>query len=867
MNSLDIRKSFLEFFKTKGHTIRPSSSIIPPPDDPTLLFTTAGMVQFKRFWAGHPLLFKRAASVQKCLRAGGKGSDLENVGHTLRHHTFFEMLGNFSFGDYFKKEAIQWAWEFIVDVLKLPNENLWVSVYQGDDEAENIWKRNIGIPENRIVRLGSKDNFWGPAGTTGACGPCSEIYFDLGYERGCGKPTCRPGCECERYLEFWNLVFPQFYQDKQGRRTALERRGIDTGMGLERLAFLMQDDAGNNYETDLFKPIVDGIKKIAKKTDNKVSLYVISDHIRALTFALSENVFPSNDGRGYVLRRLLRRAVKYGRDIGITEPFLYKLTDIIVDVMKSAYPELIKNKVNISRIILNEEKRFQSTLDYGLYILEDILKKQKKNIIEGREIFRLYDTFGFPLDLMREIADEKGFKLDYAGFEKLMSEQKERGRRAWTGGKGAEEIMPFYKKMQKQEFVGYSALQIKTKIIAIKDNEIFLHKTPFYAESGGQVGDTGMIIGAGWQAEVLDTKKILPSVIAHRFRIISGELKLADEVEAVVNKDRRLDIARHHTATHLLQYALRRILGDNVKQAGSLVAPDKLRFDFTHFRDVTGQELEHIEELINEKVLENSPVTTSILPLQDALKDGILAFFGEKYGEKVRVVDIGGYSRELCGGTHLRATGEIGLFRILSEGSVASGVRRIEAVCGRKSLELTIQERRRLMEISTAVKSERGHTVEKVKYLLEENKQLLKNKEDMDLEKLLLMANDILSSAKAISGIKIVCYNAGNVNIGHLRRLGDKLKEGIKSGIIVLGASSEKNKFSILILVTDDLVKKGYYAGRIVKETASIAGGRGGGRPNMAQAGGSRPELLDNALKKVPEIIKKIEKLNKTSNA
>ena len=868
MHSTEIRQKFLDFFQSKGHTVKNSSPLIPPPDDPTLLFTTAGMLQFKPLWAGAPLSFNRAVSVQKCLRAGGKGSDLENVGRTLRHHTFFEMLGNFSFGDYFKKEAILLAWEFVTKVLGLPKENLWVSIYLDDDEAYSIWRKGIGLSEKRIIRLGEKENFWGPAGATGACGPSSEIYFDLGVSKGCGKSSCQPGCDCERYLEFWNLVFPQFYQNEDGSRRPLERRGIDTGMGLERLAFLLQGKAKSNYETDLFKPIVNRLSKITKEHDEKQSVHVVSDHIRALTFALSENIMPSNFGRGYVLRRLLRRAVRHGRKLGIMEPFLYKLVDSVVDVMREPYPELIQTREHVKRIIMTEEERFQHTIDYGLYMLEEMLKKQKQKVIPGKDIFKLYDTFGFPVDLMQEIVEERGFGLDYPGFEKLMSKQKERARKGWEISVEKVEVKPVYREIQPQDFIGYDTTKAKAKIIALIINgkkydtvsknaevEIFLDKTPFYPEAGGQIGDTGLIISPKGEVEVLDARRIMPGIISHKTKVKEGIFNLGDEVEAVVDCERRLSIAQNHTATHLLQYALREILGDHVKQCGSLVTQQKLRFDFTHFMEIDPQEIERIENLVNEKVMEDSPVNIYSVSLKEALDKDVLAFFGEKYGEKVRVVDIGGYSKELCGGTHIKATGQIGLFRILSEGSIASGVRRIEAVCGKVSAELARSDSNRLTKISKLLKIEPEKIVDKLEGLLTDYKELSKHKDTTYLKEIISKADAILAKARSVGEVKVVTANLGSVKAEHMRSLGDVLKEKMKSGIIVLGSSHGKDKVNVITVITKDLVKKGYHAGKIVKEVAVIVGGTGGGRPDMAQAGGKKPEFLDKAIKEVTRII------------
>jgi alanyl-tRNA synthetase len=877
MHSTEIRQKFLEFFKSKEHTIKSSSPLLPPSDDPSILFTTAGMVQFKPLWAGAPLDFKRASTLQKCLRAGGKGSDLENVGKTLRHHTFFEMLGNFSFGDYFKKEAIVWAWEFVQDVVKLPKENIWVSVYKNDDEAYDIWNKIVGISADRIVRLGDKDNFWGPAGITGACGPCSEIYFDLGAERGCGSPDCKPGCDCERYLEFWNLVFPQFYQMEDGTRKTLERRGIDTGMGLERLSFLLQKDAKNNYETDLFKPIVEKIKEFTNvkyEGANKQSFHVIADHVRALTFALGENIMPSNEGRGYVLRRLLRRAVRHARKLDITEPFLYKLVDNVVNIMKVTYPELIESSNHTKRIILGEEERFRHTIDYGLYMLEDIIKKLKdknQDTLSGDEVFRLYDTYGFPVDLMQEVVSEKGLEIDFAGFEKLMNEQKDRARLSWTGVEKAE-VNPLHKEILKkygeEKFLGYEKLKINTNIISLIVNgksvenmkagetgEVFLKETPFYAESGGQVGDTGSLISNKGEAEVVDTKKVMQGVILHKVNVSAGGFAVGDNVEAIVDNERRLAISRHHTATHILQHALRQILGDHVKQSGSLVAPHKLRFDFTHFAPLEEVELVKIEEFVNEKIMEDADAACYELPLKEALEKGILAFFGEKYGDRVRVLDIGGYSRELCGGTHLNRAGKIGPFRIISESSVAAGIRRIEAVCGWESLKLINDDRNRLNQIGKLFKIDPENIVSEIKKLTDEHKKLSKDKEKRDLEGLKSKADKVLS--KFVNDIEVRTVNIGDAKIEHLRELSDKTVDDIKRNTISVLGSFFEGKVNLIVVVTDDLIKKGYNAGKIVKEIAAIVGGTGGGKPNKAQGGGNKPELLDKALSEVDEIIKK----------
>ncbi len=868
MKATELRKAFLDFFKQKGHAIRPSDWLVPA-NDPTLLFTTAGMVQFKSLFAGAPLAFSRAATVQKCLRAGGKGSDLENVGKTLRHHTLFEMLGNFSFGDYFKEEAIAWAWEFVTQVLKMPKEKIWVSVYQNDDEALNLWLKHSNVPKERIVKLGEKDNFWGPAGTTGACGPCSEIYFDLGKERGCGKANCAPGCDCERYLEFWNLVFPQFFQEEDGNRRPLERRGIDTGMGLERLAFLMQG-VQNNYETDLFKPIVDQIQSLTKikySGDAKSSFHVAADHVRALTFAIAENILPSNEGRGYVLRRILRRAARHGRKIGLDKPFLYQLVPSVVAVMRETYPELEEGKDHVTRVIHGEEERFFQTLTTGLNFLDEkiaALKKKNQNTIEGDFLFKLYDTYGFPLDLTREIADDEGIDLDIEGFETFMGRQKELARKSWKG-KNSQEVKAIYEKLAKEFpatlFQGYAGCTHQAKILCIlkegnritetqgkEEVEVILNETPFYAESGGQVGDPGILELPGARMEVTDTQEPVEGVRVHVGKVIQGKIKVGDQVTAKVDEEKRCSTARNHTATHLLHNALRTLLGNHVKQAGSLVAPDRLRFDFNHFSALTSEEIHRIESYINEKIMTDDAVSTYEISYEEVEKHGVIAFFGEKYKDKVRVVDVGGFSKELCGGTHVSRAGNIGFFKIIEEVSVAAGIRRIEALTGKGALEWVRQQQAALGKLSKILKSSPEELSLRLEQLLDENKKLEKKIVALGQKQALGQVDSILAGKQEVAGIPAIVSFVGDLNSDMLRTLADDLKTKIKEGLILLGANHEE-KANLVILLSDSLTAKGWHAGKLIKEIAKEVGGSGGGRPEVAQAGGRDGNKVESVLK------------------
>jgi alanyl-tRNA synthetase len=882
MKSSEIRSSFLEFFKLKGHEIVKSSSLIPR-HDPSLLFTNAGMVQFKSVFLGEEKRpYTRAVSCQKCIRAGGKHSDIENVGHTARHHTFFEMLGNFSFGDYFKKDAMLFAWELLTEWYKLPKDKLWVSVYEEDDEAAKLWTEFTGLSSDRIVRLGAKDNFW-QMGDVGPCGPCSEIIIDQGEDIGCGSPDCKVGCDCDRYLELWNLVFMQFNRDESGNLTALPKPSIDTGMGLERISAVLQGKR-NNFDSDLFEPIVSAIEVIAKKSYGKTpqtdtSIRVIADHIRSIAFLLSEGLMPSNEGRGYVLRRIIRRASRHAKLLGVDGAMLYKLMDPVADSMGAIYPELIQEKERASKVLMFEEERFTKTLEQGMRILDAAvyeLKKKGKNIIHGEELFKLYDTYGFPLDLARDIAMDNRLLIDEDGFNKEMEIQRERARASWVGEEVA--IAAIYKELLSEigetAFVGYDAIESESVIKAIvKDGhvvpeasegeyvEIFLDRTPFYGESGGQVGDVGIICkisnfkfqisNCEAEAEVLDTKKEV-GLHCHIVKIKNGNIRVWDKVKCLVDKEKRLSTERNHTATHLLHSALKTVLGEHVKQAGSLVSPDRMRFDFTHFYSLDKKEINAIEDIVNEKILENIKVETEIMNIQDALKSGVIALFGEKYEEKVRVVRVVNVSAELCGGTHCRATGDIGLFTIVSEGSVASGIRRIEAFTGRSAFDYLRSRNNELQKISEILKTDSPY--ERVEKLLSDVKELDKEIDALKSKIAAQSSSSIVEKAREINGAKVLACRVDNLQQKDLRVLADNIRDRLGSSIIVL-ASVKNGQASMVAMVTNDLTKK-YNAGEILKKVAELSGGRGGGKADMAQGGTKEIEKLDKALQAVYDLIK-----------
>ena len=860
MKGNEIRKAFIEFFVERGHTHVKSSPLIPK-DDPTLLFTNAGMVQFKRVFLGQEKRpYKRAVSCQKCLRAGGKHNDLENVGKTARHHTFFEMLGNFSFGDYFKREAIGFAWELMTEHFKLPKEKLYVSVYEKDEEAYRIWRDEIGMPEERIVRMGEKDNFWS-MGDTGPCGPCSEIIIDRGEKFKCSE-DCRIGCECDRFLELWNLVFMEFNRDERGNLTPLPKPSIDTGMGLERIASVLQG-VNSNYETDLIRPIISFIEELSNLSygeDGRVdtAMRVIADHARASTFVIADGLFPSNEGRGYVLRRIIRRALRYGYTIGLDRPFLYKVCSVVVDVMRDAYPELVDEANVISQVVKREEETFQRTLKRGLEYLEKVLPRDAK-VIPGDILFKLYDTYGFPIDIASDIAYERGISLDLEGFQRRMEEQRRRARE----GRKKVELEPKYssilEKIDRVEFIGYENLKGVGRVVAIlkegeptdelkegEEGEVLFDRTPFYGESGGQVGDKGVIKGKDFEVEVRDTKKH-GGIIVHHVRVTKGVLKEGDQAELFVDEALRRATMRNHTATHLLHYALRKVLGEHVRQSGSLVEPRRLRFDFSHFGQVEEAELKEVERIVNEKIMEDHKVVVEEMSLEDALKRGVIALFEEKYEDWVRVVNIGDFSKELCGGTHVSRTGEIGSFRILREEGVASGIRRIEAITGEEVLRYMWSLESRLKSLARILKVSPEDLEGKLEEVVEEEKRLRKEVERLKKELALGRRESLEDRVKVISGIKVLCLRNDELSPKEMRPLVDELKGKLKDRAVILVGALRDGKASFVMGVTKDICDK-LDAVKILNKVASIVGGKGGGRADFAQAGGPKGELIDKAM-------------------
>jgi alanyl-tRNA synthetase len=874
----EIRESFLKFFEEKGHTRVVSSSLIPK-DDPTLLFTNAGMVQFKNAFLGlENRGYTKAVSSQKCVRAGGKHNDLENVGVTSRHHTFFEMLGNFSFGDYFKEEAIAWAWEYLIDVVKLPKEKLWVTIYTDDDEAYAIWHKKMKVPKDRIVRLGEKSNFW-MMGETGPCGPCSEIIYDQGEGTGCGLATCDLDCGCDRYLEIWNNVFTQFDRDESGKLNPLPKPNIDTGMGLERLTAVIQG-VKSNYDTDFFLPIIHFVEKISGKTygknaDNDVSIRVIADHSRALTFLIGDGIMPSNEGRGYVLRRILRRAARHGKMLGINKPFLYQGAQAVIDMMKGVYPDLVEKSSYIIKVILNEEQRFMETLDAGLRILQEetaVLKKAGKSVLPGALVFKLHDTFGFPTDLTADIVKRDGFTLDNEGFEAEMQQQRERARGAWKGS-GEEAIAACYLKASSSgvlsEFCGYEGVvKAQSKITAIflegkpadtaregQSAEIVLDNTPFYGESGGQAGDTGYLEGSAFNFRVLDTKKPLDKFFVHKGIVQKGEIKIGDTARLIVDEERRKAIAANHSGTHILQAALKAVLGDHIKQSGSQVTAERLRFDFSHFSKISDDEMQRVEEIANVIIRKNLEVQTEVCALEDALKTGATAVFDEKYGATVRIVKMGEMSMELCGGTHAQRTGEIGLLKVIHESAIAAGVRRIEAVTGKEALMYMQNAEEELRKAASMFKVSPLELADRTEKLLKHTKELEKEIEALKAKLAAKDSGDLLSQIRLIGGVKVLAVEVSIADVKTLRDFGDKLRDKMESGIILLG-SKAGDKALLLCLVTKDLTGK-YSAGNIIKELAPLVGGSGGGRPDMAQAGGTQPENLGKAIAALEKLLTK----------
>lgn len=872
-SSKKIRSTFLEFFKQRHHTVVKSSSLIP--NDPTLLFTNAGMVQFKDYFLGREKPpFKRATSCQRCMRAGGKHNDLENVGKTGRHQTFFEMLGNFSFGDYFKEDAISFAWELVSNVFKLNKERLYVSVYRDDEEAFNIWHGKIGVPVDRIVRLGEKDNFWS-MGDVGPCGPCSEIYYDRGKEFACG-PNCFIGrCDCDRWLEIWNLVFMQYERQKDGSLKPLSNKSIDTGMGLERIASILQN-VPSNYETDLLFPLVQWASKVSgipyhkdKKYD--VSMRVIADHLRAITFLISDGCLPSNEGRGYVLRRIIRRASRHGRLLGVDKPFLYKGTDEVVKLMGDVYPEIVENRNFIKKVTLKEEERFSETLEKGLFLLQNIirkLKEQHKDTIPGRDVFTLYDTFGFPLDLVMEVANDENLKVDVDGFKSYLNEQKAMSKAEHSKKKALLSSVPDeLRKLSETHpttFKGYEKLSTKSRVIAIVKNEklvssledegiLILDKTPFYAEMGGQVGDTGIIEGRDCLCIVKDTQNIAPNLVGHFVKVKSGKINVNDTVEAKVNGERRQALARAHTATHLLLSVLSKVLGKHVKQAGTLVLPDRLRFDFTHFEALTESQIEQIEDAVYGDILRDIPVIVEEMPYKEAVKSGATALFTEKYGNVVRVVTIGDVDKELCGGTHVKRTGNIGCFRVVSESSIASGVRRIEAMVGREAFKLVNVQRKIIDGLKNELKMPEEKLIEGVQRLKKSMEKSNGELEKLKLSLVNLKADELSKTAFKVNNVNVLTAKLDGYSGKDLVAISDMLRNRLSpSAIMLVGA--EGNRFSLLISVSKNLTDK-LKANDMIKRIAPILKGRGGGRPDIAQGGVKDISNLDKAFKTFVEMV------------
>lgn len=865
MTADEIRESFLKYFESKGHTVVKSASIIPE-NDPTLLFVNAGMVPFKNVFLGiEKKPYKRATSCQKVFRVSGKHNDLENVGYTPRHHTFFEMLGNFSFGDYFKKEAIEYAWEYITEVLKIPEDRLLVSIFEEDNEAFDIWNKNIGLPEEKIKRMGYKDNFWS-MGDTGPCGPCSEIYFDRGEKWG--NPEFGSE-EDNRYLEIWNLVFMQYNRDEKGVLHPLPNPSIDTGMGLERIASVMQC-VDSNFDTDLFKPIINFCEEISSKQYGKnqkddVAIRVIADHLRAMTFLISDGVLPANEGRGYVLRRIIRRALRYGKHIGLDKPFLYQGVDIVVQKMKNAYPELLPNANFIKAAVKSEEERFINTLrrSYGL-LMEYINKAKKENrrYLHGEEVFKLYDTYGFPLDLMEDVLRDEGLVYDRLEFERYLEQQKEKARKSFKTV--AKEVKHIYSVIKSRypdiEFVGYEHLETEdSKILAIikadtqvstlqegEEGEIILNRTPFYPEKGGQIGDRGIIEGDGFLFDVMDTQVYLDSVIVHKGKVLYGEVYTDKTVFAKVNKERRESIMRHHTATHLLHSALREVLGDHVKQAGSLVADEYLRFDFTHYESLSDEELKMVEELVNKQIMENHPVICQQMPYEEAIKTGAMAIFEEKYTDVVRVLTAG-ISKELCGGTHVSRTGDIGYFKIISEYAVASGTRRIEAVAGTKAVERAIKEHFLLKQLSKILTVKEEDLIERVERMLLTLKE--KDREIASLSSKVALAK-LKENIKTEDreGYKVAYTVLDSIQPNQLREIADNIRNQYKDIVLLLISKDlEKGKVNFIVAVSQSLTDR-FKASDIAKQIASIFGGSGGGKYDMAQGGGTDISAIDKAI-------------------
>ena len=868
----ELRKMFLDFFESKGHLVLKSFSLIPHNDN-SLLLINSGMAPLKPFFTGQEIPPRnRVATCQKCIRTG----DIENVGKTARHGTFFEMLGNFSFGDYFKKEAIAWSWEFLTEVVGLDKNRLYPSVYEEDDEAFEIWNKEIGIPADRIYRMGKEDNFWEHG--AGPCGPCSEIYYDRGEKYGCGQSDCHVGCECDRFIEVWNNVFTQFNGDGKGNYTELEKKNIDTGMGLERLATVVQD-VSSIFDIDTMRAIRDKVCQIANvtyqsdpKTD--VSIRLITDHIRSVTFMASDGIIPSNEGRGYVFRRLLRRAARHGRLLGVKESFLAELSKTVIEESKDGYPELEEKKEYILKLLTIEEDKFNKTIDQGLNILsemEEEMAEKGEKVLSGENAFKLYDTYGFPIDLTKEILEEKGFEIDEQGFKDAMEVQRvtARSARGTTNYMGAEETV--YQQIDPaitSNFVGYDHLSYDSEItvlttetelveelLAGQKGTILVQDTPFYATSGGQVADTGIIKTADAEFEVEDTIKLQGGKIGHVGTVTKGIFRVKDQVTLQVNVTQRDNTAKNHSATHLLQKALRTILGSHVEQAGSYVSEDRLRFDFTHFSALTPEEIQGVEAMVNEQIAANLPVNTKIMNIEDAKKEGAMALFGEKYADDVRVVIMGDYSKELCGGTHVRNTSAITAFKIVSETGIAAGVRRIEALTGKGVFAYYKELEEELHNAARAAKAEPSSLTAKIESYLEEIKALKAENESLKSKLAKNSLGDVMNQVEEVKGVKLLAAKVPELDMNGLRNLGDQLKEKLGEGVIVLASSTAPDKVSLLAMATDGAMNQGAHAGNLVKQLATLVGGGGGGRPNMAQAGGKSAEGIDAAITKAKEVL------------
>ncbi len=870
----EIRETFLRFFEARGHKIVSSGSLVPE-GDPTLLFTNAGMVQFKSTFLGlESRGYQRAATSQKCMRVSGKHNDLDNVGRTAGHHTFFEMLGNFSFGDYFKREAIEMAWQLLTEAFEIDPARLYVTVFREDDEAHDLWRDGIGLASERVIRLDEADNFWS-MGDTGPCGPCSEIHIDFGINRNCKSPVCDPSCDCGRWLEIWNLVFMQFNRDASGNQTQLPEPSIDTGAGLERVSAILQG-VDSNYDTDLFTGILERVQELSgvvrgADPEKDISMNVIADHARALVFLIGDGILPSNDGRGYVLRRILRRAARHGVLLGMERPFLYRVADAVIDEMSGAYPELTERRAYIAGRIQRDEERFLETLSKGLALLEseiDNLKSEGESVLPGDSAFKLYDTFGFPFDLTADILRGQGFELDQGGFDSAMGAQRERARAAWKGS-GDARVEAIYGELSTDlatEFCGYEAVYAESTLRALlvdgesrdaaargEQVEVVVDRTPFYAESGGQLGDRGLLRCATGTIEIRDTQRPSGQLVVHRGHVLDGEVHVDSRVELEVDAGARAATVRNHSGTHLLHAALRSVLGPQAMQKGSLVGPDRLRFDFTHDSPLSDDEIESIEDIVNDWIERNVGGSTREMSYPEAIESGAVAIFEEKYGDQVRVVQFGDFSTELCGGTHARASGDIGLLKIVSETGIASGVRRIEALTGLVALGHLRRQERALRQVADLLKSPVSEVSTRVEKLLDERRSAEREIDRLRAEQRGEASKDLSGTAKEIAGIKVIASRIDGVAAKELRGMVDQLRDQLRSGVVLLAVEAE-GRVSLALGVTQDLTAR-FGAGDLIREVAQIVGGKGGGRPDFAQAGGSDPSQLEAAFDRLEALI------------